>query len=152
MDNHIFNYRQLTSLAQNLLSFWLSLLCTTLDTLGRRAAMRNRFHYALFFLCWLIPVTALALGRPESVPMPSPALIYSPKNTDILVFQGTIEKTGDGTGLRTEAALFPLLGGDFAMIVGERVKIIGKVVQEDREAKILVARVQFPRHPLPAHP
>lgn len=84
--------------------------------------------------------------------MPSPALIYSPKNTDILVFQGTIEKTGDGTGLRTEAALFPLLGGDFAMIVGERVKIIGKVVQEDREAKILVARVQFPRHPLPAHP
>jgi len=103
----------------------------------------------LFLLTLLTPVAALALARPEAVRLPSPALIYSPKNTDILIFQGTIEKCRGGTALRTESALYPLLGGDFAMIVGEQVKIIGKVVQEEQAAKIVVARIQFPRLPQP---
>lgn len=111
--------------------------------------MRNHLCSLLLLLFWLIPVAAQALARPETVRPPSPALIYSPKNTDILIFQGTIEKSRGGTALRTESALYPLLGGDFAMIVGEQVKIIGKVVQEEQAAKIVVARIQFPRTPPP---
>lgn len=108
--------------------------------------MRKHLCTLLFLLFWLVPVAAQALARPEMVRPPSPALIYSPKNTDILIFQGTIEKSRGGTALRTESALYPLIGGDFAMIVGEQVKIIGKVVQEE-EAKIVVARIQFSRTP-----
>ena len=59
----------------------------------------------------------------------------------------TVQQTedGDGTVLRTEKAVYPLLGGDFAMIIGEEVNVIGKMVRENNIGKIIVARVQFER-------
>jgi hypothetical protein len=107
--------------------------------------MSHHITCLLVLLLCMTPSNAIALASPEKIRPPSPALIYSPKNADILIFQGIIEKAGSGgTALRTATSVYPLLGGDFAMIVGERVKVIGTVVREE-EAKIVVARVQFHR-------
>lgn len=108
--------------------------------------MNYRFTCLLLLLFCIVPSNARALTSPGKFKPPGPALIYSPKNTDILIFQGIIEKAGNnGTALRTATTVYPLLGGDFAMIVGERVKVIGSVVREEEGAKIVVARVQFHR-------
>lgn len=108
--------------------------------------MNHHFTCLLVMLLSLIPSNALAVASPLQHRPPSPALIYSPKNADILIFQGVIEQAGnDGTALRTATTVYPLLGGDFAMIIGEHVKVIGSVVREDEKAKIVVARVQFHR-------
>jgi hypothetical protein len=108
--------------------------------------MNHRFTSLLVVLFCSMPSNALAVASPGKLKPPSPALIYSPKNADILIFQGVVEKAGDnGTALRTTTTVYPLLGGDFAMIVGERVKIIGSVVREEEGSKIVVARVLFHR-------
>ncbi len=101
----------------------------------------------IFSICLAIPSTTFALAIPETSQPPVPALIYSPKNTEILIFHGTVQlkEDGEGTVLLTERAVYPLLGGDFAMIIGEEVNIIGKMIREDNIEKIAVARVQFER-------
>lgn len=101
----------------------------------------------VFAFCLAIPGRALAITIPENTKPVAPALIYSPKNTETLIFRGIVQKTdeGGGTVLQTERAAYPLLGGDFAMIIGEQVNIIGKMVKEDNIDKIVVARVQFER-------
>lgn len=109
--------------------------------------MNKALPAIIFALCLVIPSTAFTLAIPETAKPPVPALIYAPKNTEILIFHGTVQQTEDGDGivLRTEKAVYPLLGGDFAMIIGEEVNIIGKMVREDSIDKIIVARVQFER-------
>ncbi|MBU1568345.1 MAG: hypothetical protein KJ630_22310 [Proteobacteria bacterium] len=109
--------------------------------------MKKALAASIVTLCLAIPCKSLALAIPETSKSPAPAIIYSPKNTEILVFHGTVQPTenGNGTVLRTEKAVYPLLGGDFAMIIGEKVNIIGKMVREDNIEKIEVARVQFER-------
>jgi hypothetical protein len=101
----------------------------------------------IFTFCMATPCNVLAITIPETTKPAVPATIYSPKNTETLIFRGIVQKTnnGDGTVLQTEKAAYPLLGGDFAMIVGEAVNIIGKMVREDNVEKIVVARVQFER-------
>jgi hypothetical protein len=108
--------------------------------------MNHRLTCLLVMLFCIVPANAHAVASPLKQRPPSPALIYSPKNADILIFQGVVEKAGNnGTALRTATTVYPLLGGDFAMIVGEHVKVIGSVVREEEKAKIVVARVQFHR-------
>lgn len=93
------------------------------------------------------PCKAFPLTIPDTSRSPVSPIIYSPKNSETLIFRGTVQQTedGDGTALYTEQAVYPLLGGDFAMIIGEEVNIIGKMVREENIDKIVVARVQFER-------
>lgn len=108
--------------------------------------MNHRLTCLLVVLFCVMPSNVHALASPVKFRSPGQALIYSPQNADILIFQGIVEKTGStGTALRTATTLYPLLGGDFAMIVGEHVKVIGTVVHEEEGAKIVVSRVQFHR-------
>lgn len=109
--------------------------------------MNKIFQVTIIAIYLAFPCKALSLTVPETSRSPVPAIIYSPKNTETLIFRGTIQPTedGDGTALYTEQAVYPLLGGDFAMIIGEEVNIIGKMVREDNVEKIVVARVQFER-------
>ncbi len=109
--------------------------------------MNKALSTIIFSICLAMPCSTLALTLPEASKPPVPALIYSPKNTEILIFHGTVQLREDGYGtvLLTEQSVYPLLGGDFAMIIGEEVNIIGKMVREDNIEKIVVARVQFER-------
>lgn len=96
-------------------------------------------------LCLASADLAIGTAYPQRESPPVPALIYSPKKTDILIFRGIIKYHDMGTALATDRAVYPLIGGDFAMIVGKEVNIIGKMVKENDVEKIVVARVQFDR-------
>ncbi len=109
--------------------------------------MNKTIPAAIFLLCIAFPATTFALTPPEPTKLPLPAIISSPKNSETLIFRGMIQKIGDATdtALYTSKAVYPLLGGDFTMIIGEEVNIIGKMVKEDNMEKIIVARIQFER-------
>lgn len=101
---------------------------------------------AVFFAIFLASADyVIGMAYPNSVRPPVPAIIYSPQKSDILVFRGIITQMDDGTALFTNRATYPLLGGDFAMIVGKEVNVIGQMVKEGDIEKIEVARVQFDR-------
>jgi len=95
-----------------------------------------------------IACTAFVLGTGQamaSTPTPndSTAAIESTQLTKNLIFHGTVEKIDEGTALNTEKGLYPLLGGDFDMIVGKEVNIIGKMIDDKGTEKIAVSRIQF---------
>lgn len=58
-------------------------------------------------------------------------------------FNGVIKKLDNGTALFTETEIYPLLGGNFETIIGKKVLVVGKIVNENNVKKISVARVQF---------
>ncbi len=59
-----------------------------------------------------------------------------------MVFSGVVKKHEDGTALITKDKTYPLTGGDFAMIVGKEVDIVGKVVKEGEVEKLVVSKLQ----------
>lgn len=62
-----------------------------------------------------------------------------------LVFTGTVKKIPDGTALVTSTATYLLAGGNFEMIVGKEVNVIGRVVKDGSLETIQVARTQITR-------
>lgn len=58
------------------------------------------------------------------------------------VFSGIVKKHENGTALITKDKTYPLEGGDFAMIVGKEVDIVGKVVKEGDVEKLVVSKLQ----------
>lgn len=96
----------------------------------------------------IITCTAFMLGTGlamASTPPPEDksTAIESTQLTKNLIFHGTVEKIKEGTALNTDKGLYPLLGGDFDMIIGKQVNIIGKMINEGGTEKIAVSRIQF---------
>lgn len=105
--------------------------------------MKKILSIVVFLVCFAFAGYAFGSYAASAVQLPSPATINSPKESKTLVFRGVVKKLDDGTALFTEKEVYPLLGGDFDMIVGKEVNIIGKVIKEGNVEKIIVARVQF---------
>ena len=104
------------------------------------------FVSAVFFALLLASAEiAIGIAYPYNGKPPFPTLIYSPKRADVLIFRGTITQLDEGTALVTDRAVYPLIGGDFEMIIGNEVNIIGKMIRVGDVEKILVARIQFER-------
>lgn len=59
-----------------------------------------------------------------------------------MVYTGVVKKHEDGTALITKDKTYPLEGGDFAMIVGKEVDIVGKIVKEGDVEKLVVSKLQ----------
>ena len=95
---------------------------------------------AVIMICWGL---SYATAPPADSTQMSSAAAESKLLTKHLIFHGTIEKIEEGTALNTERGIYPLLGGDFDMIVGKKVNIIGKMIKEGNTEKIAVSRVQF---------
>lgn len=110
--------------------------------------MKIMFSAAIFTLCLITAETAVGLATPSVHRPPVPVLIYSHKDSDTIVLRGTVKPFNQSTALFTENAIYPLIGGDFDMIVGKEVNIIGEMVLEDDVRKIEVSRVQFDRKAL----
>lgn len=53
--------------------------------------MNKALPAIIFALCLVIPYKAFALTIPETSKPPVPALIYAPKNTEILIFHSTLK-------------------------------------------------------------
>lgn len=100
---------------------------------------------AAFFICFSVFAGASHSFAVTDPATPRPAKIDSARFTEQLVFAGTVKRLDQGTALFTEKQVYPLIGGDFGMIVGKNVKIIGTLVKEDNIDKLAVARVQFER-------
>lgn len=59
------------------------------------------------------------------------------------MFHGIVKRLDDGMALYTEKEVYPLIGGEFDMINGKEVNIIGKVVEEGSVKKLAVNRIQL---------
>ena len=110
--------------------------------------MKIMFSAAVFALCLITADTAIGIATPPMKKHPVPVLVYSHKDSDTIVLRGTVKPFAQSTALFTDDAIYPLIGGDFEMIVGKEVNIIGEMVLENDIRKIHVARVQFDRKPL----
>jgi hypothetical protein len=110
--------------------------------------MKILLSAAIFALCLISAETAISIANPPTKHLPAPVLIYSQKDSDTIVIRGMVKPFAEGTALFTDTAIYPLMGGDFDMIVGKEVNIIGQMVLEDDVRKIDVARVQFERKTL----
>ena len=88
---------------------------------------------------------SLAVSTPPTTSPKDSVATLRGNQIDSLVFKGVVKKLDTGTALYTEKAVYPLMGGDFDMIVGKNVHIIGRIVKDGKVEKISVARVQFDR-------
>lgn len=105
--------------------------------------MKNLTAALLFLTCITLSTPSFGLSAAADIKPPQPAAIDSAQAIDNLAFTGVVKKLDEGTALFTEKEIYPLIGGDFEMIVGKEVTIIGKVVKEGDADKLSVARVQF---------
>ena len=92
-----------------------------------------------------ICTNSLAVSTPPTASTKNSVAALAENQIDSLVFKGVVKKLDTGTALYTEEAVYPLMGGDFDMIVGKNVHIIGRIVKDGKVEKISVARVQFDR-------
>ncbi len=98
----------------------------------------------LLFSVMFLPASAMAVnasGKSEAPSPPTPVKLGSDVNS--LVFTGTVKKIDDQAVLVTSKTTYLLTGGNFDGIVGMKVNIIGKIIQEGAIEKILVARAQL---------
>jgi len=97
-------------------------------------------------ICLLISGHALGSSNQATIQSPAPAAVDASQAADNTIFQGIVKKLNEGTALFTEMNVYPLTGGDFQMIVGKEVNIIGKIVKDGNVDKISVARVQYAKN------
>jgi len=107
--------------------------------------MKHILAIAIIALFLVVCNNSLAVSIPTNSPAKDTAATLTDHQIDNLVFQGVVKKLDTGTALYTKKAVYPLTGGDFDMIVGKNVQIIGRIVKEGKVEKISVARVQFDR-------
>jgi hypothetical protein len=105
--------------------------------------MKKVLSTIVFVVCLSAASYAFGISAPTATTSPTPSIIDSPQAVDTLVFTGVVKKLDQGTALFTEKEVYPLLGGNFAMVVGKEVNIIGKLIKEGNVEKIIVSRVQF---------
>jgi hypothetical protein len=58
-----------------------------------------------------------------------------------LMYKGVVAEHADGTALVTEDKTYPLVGGDFAMVIGKEVNVFGQVVKEGDVEKLVVTKL-----------
>ena len=89
-------------------------------------------------ICILAVCVAISTNCFASAPA-TPQAAEQMKQT---VYTGIVKKHEDGTALITKDKTYPLEGGDFAMIVGKEVDIVGKIIKEGDVEKLVVSKLQ----------
>lgn len=72
-----------------------------------------------------------------------PAKIEATAKKETQIFHGIVKRLDDGMALYTEKEVYPLIGGEFDIINGKEVNIIGKIVVEGNIKKLAVNRIQL---------
>lgn len=86
---------------------------------------------------------SFAVSNSTEPPQGDPAKIVVTAKQDTQVFHGIVKKLNDGMALYTEKEVYPLIGGEFDIINGKEVNIIGKIVEEGSIKKLAVNRIQL---------
>ena len=103
--------------------------------------MKKIITLCIFSLCIAMGTTCLASApaAPQAVAQQTKEAAEQVKE---MLFSGIVKKHEDGTALITKEKTYPLAGGDFGMIVGKEVDIMGKIVKEGDVEKLVVSKLQ----------
>ncbi len=93
--------------------------------------------------CLLMSGLCFAVSNSTETTPGDPAKIVAIAKEDTQVFHGIVKKLDDGMALYTEKEIYPLIGGEFDIINGKEVNIIGKIVEEGSIKKLAVNRIQL---------
>lgn len=107
--------------------------------------MKHVLASGIFLFCLVLANSLPAVTQPAQ-PAPQAIAPVTKSSANTLVVEGVVKKLDNTTALFTEDRIYPLVGGDFQMIVGKKVHIIGKMIDDGGVEKIEVARVQFERN------
>ena len=105
--------------------------------------MKNLVKPITIVACLAISGISFAVSNPTDSSQVDPAKIEAAAKKDTQVFHGIVKRLDDGMALYTEKEVYPLIGGEFDMINGKEVNIIGKVVEEGAIKKLAVNRIQL---------
>ena len=94
-------------------------------------------------VCLALSGFAFAVSNSTGETQVNPAQIEASAKNDTQLFHGIIKELDDGMALYTEKEVYPLIGGEFDMIKGKEVNIIGRVVGEGNVKKLAVNRIQL---------
>lgn len=108
--------------------------------------MKKTLSIIIFAICLVISGHAFGDSPPAKIKSPAPASADASQAATNMVFLGIVKKLDEGTALFTDKDVYPLVGGDFDMIVGKHVNIIGRIIKEGDVEKINVFRVQFAKN------
>ncbi len=100
--------------------------------------------FAIIFSCFFIVSTnSFATSTLSNTTSKKTTADFVGKQADNRTFKGIVKKLKSGTALYTQKSVYPLTGGDFGMIIGKKVSIIGKIIKEGEVEKLAVTRVQL---------
>ncbi|BHH82603.1 hypothetical protein [Desulforhopalus sp. 52FAK] len=105
--------------------------------------MKNLVKPITIVACLLISGYAYGVSNSTNKNNIDPAQIEAPAKQETQMFHGIVKRLDDGMALYTENEVYPLIGGEFDMIRGKEVNIIGKVVDEGDIKKLAVNRIQL---------
>ena len=107
--------------------------------------MKHVLASGIFLFCLILANSLAAVTQPAQPVAPQTIAPVAKSSVNTLVVEGVVKKLDNTTALFTGDRIYPLVGGDFQMIVGKKVHIIGKMIDDGGVEKIEVARVQFER-------
>lgn len=93
--------------------------------------------------CLAISGYAYGVSHSANSSKVDPAQMEAAAQQETVMFHGIVKELDDGMALYTEKEVYPLIGGEFDMIKGKEVNIIGKVVEEGNVKKLAVNRIQL---------
>ena len=93
--------------------------------------------------CLAISGLCFAVSNSTEPVQDDPAKIMAAAKQDTQIFHGIVKRLDDGMALYTEKEVYPLIGGEFDIINGKEVNIIGKIVEEGSIKKLAVNRIQL---------
>jgi len=105
--------------------------------------MKNLVKPITIVACLLISGYAYGVSNSTDNSTVDPAQIQAAGKKETQIFHGIVKQLDDGMALYTEKEVYPLIGGEFDMIKGKEVNIIGKVVEEGNIKKLAVNRIQL---------
>ena len=105
--------------------------------------MKNLVRPIMIAACLALSGYAYGVSNSTEPPQIDPLEIGVKANKETQIFHGIVKKLDDGMALYTENGVYPLIGGEFDIIDGKEVNIIGKIVEEGNVKKLAVNRIQL---------
>lgn len=105
--------------------------------------MKNLVRPITIAACLALSGYAYGVSNSSEPPQIDPVKIGAKSKKETQIFHGIAKRQGDGMALYTEKGVYPLIGGEFDMIDGKEVNIIGKIVEEGNVKKLAVNRIQL---------
>ena len=105
--------------------------------------MKNLVRPITIAACLALSGYAYGVSNSTEPPQIDPVKIGAKVKKETQIFHGIVKDLDGGMALYTEKGVYPLIGGEFDIINGKEVNIIGKIVEEGTVKKLAVSRIQL---------